>query len=123
MRKLLAALAVVVMTASMAQAQVITRDGSDFNGYANPHGCNIFVHDDLPAELHVNCLKVDGVARIRYRFLRDVDGQFAPADVDVEWAKHGAGSSASVRWMVPTPRTVRVVVTGYVHIISVTWHQ
>jgi hypothetical protein len=123
MKKLLAVLAAMVVLTGTAQAQVITREGSDYNGYANPDGCNILVHTDEPAELHVNCKKVDGVARIRYRFLRDVDGEFKPADVSVDWEKHGAGSSASVRWMVPTPRTVRVVVTGYVHIVSVTWDQ
>ena len=123
MKKLLAALAVVVMTASMAQAQTLVRDGSDYNGAANPDGCNILVHADEPTALHVNCKKVDGVARIRYRFLRDVGGQFSPADVSVDWDKHSAGSNASVRWMVPTPRTVRVVVVGYVHINSITWDQ
>jgi hypothetical protein len=111
--------AVLVLALALpASAQVITREGSDYDGAANPDGCNILVHADEPSALHVNCKKTDGgVARIRYRFLRE------PADVSVDWDKHSAGSHASVSWRVPTPRTVRVIVRGYVHINSVTWEQ
>lgn len=129
MRKLMvaaAALAVLALAAP-AQAQTIVRDGADYSGYANPNGCEILVHTDRPAaanDLHVKCtpsVGADGPARIRYRFLRDVGGEFRPADVEVEYK--AIRGDASVRWMVPTPRTVRVIVRGYVHIQSVTWTQ
>lgn len=126
MRRLVASLIVggaLIMSALPASAQTIVRDGADYNGIANPHGCIIKVHEDLPGSLHVNCSKADGPARIRYRFLRAVGGQFAPADVTVDWEKRGDGGEASVSWMVPVPRTVRIKVRGYVHIHSVTWTQ
>ena len=118
-------IAVVVLgVATTAHAQTITRDGSAYSGYANPHGCNILVHEDIPTVLHVNCTKGDGgPARIRYRFLRADGGTFDPADVSVDWEKRGSGADARVRWMVPVPRTLRVLVWGYVHINSVTWTQ
>lgn len=127
MKKLLAitALLLVSILTTTASARVITRDGSDYNGYAATE-CGIFVHSNSPSELHVGCRNSDENARIRYRFLRDVDGQFAPADVDVAWERHGGDcSGVGVRWMVPTPRTVRVIVPAgcYAHILSVTWDQ
>jgi hypothetical protein len=127
MKRTIAVLAALVLSATAAQAQVITRDGSAYSGYANPGGCVIFVHDDRDqTELHVNCAESELAARIRYRFLRDVDGMFAPADVTVDWSRHGGQcEGVRVRWMVPTPRTVRVIVPAgcYAHIHSVTWDQ
>jgi len=122
-RTFLTSLVLVGLFALPAQAQTITKVGSNYSGIANPGGCKIFVHDDLPDVLHVNCKDATAPARIRYRFLRDVGGQFGEADVSVDWEKRGEGGAASVRWMVPTPRTLRVVVRGYVHINSVTWTQ
>lgn len=120
---LLALLLVGVMSTA-AVGQTIVREGSAYSGIANPGGCVVLVHEDEPSALHVNCNKGDGrPARIRYRFLRDVGGQFNLADVEVDWEKRGEGGNAVVRWMVPTPRTVRVKVWGYVHINSVTWTQ
>ena len=87
---MLAAALVVGLATPPASAQVIVRDGADYDGYANPNGCNI--RHEGSTELHVNCRWVegDGGARIRYRFLKDVGGKFAPADVRVITDDHGA---------------------------------
>lgn len=111
--------------------QPITRYGVDYDGAANPGVCVLKSHEPVPTSLHVNCKHADEAARIRYRFLRAEGGKFAPADVTVEFSKtHGKPRSAAcqgrgVRWMVPTPRTVRVIVPAgcYIHIDSVTWDQ
>lgn len=131
MKRLVAFAAVLVMAlAGSVQAKTIVRDGSDYNGYANPNGCEIFVHDDKPTELHVKCTQgvgATGKARIRYRFLRDVGAQFRPADVSADIKINGGDNcnASNVRWMVPIPRTVRIIVPFrcYVHIRSVTWRQ
>jgi hypothetical protein len=73
----------------------------------------------------VDCSDATEPARIRYRFLKDVGAKFRPADVSVEVKYNGGKGEAEIRWMVPVPRTVRVVIPVglYVHIRSVTWKQ
>jgi hypothetical protein len=122
---LLAAVTVVAIAAYARASHPVVRTGADYDGYANPNGCSIFVHKGS-TELHVGCSKADGKARIRYRFTRasGFPGAFAPASVDVDWIVHGGDCDKRVRWMVPTPRTLRVVVDDcYVHIRSVSWVQ
>jgi hypothetical protein len=128
MRKIVIALAVaaVTVTAWPANAKTITRPGASYNGYANPGGCTIFEHPDRDPSSTVGCRQSDRAARIRYRFLRDLGGTFEPAAVSVRWARHAETCvKRDVRWMVPSPRTLRVIVPAgcYLHIVSVTWTQ
>lgn len=127
LRKLLIlATALVMFIPAAAQAKTIVRDGADYSGYANPGSCRITTHAPNLNELHVGCRNSDKAARIRYRFLRDVGGTFAPANVSVHFTRHaGDCSGNNVRWMVPVPRTLRVIVQPgcYIHIVSVTWTQ
>lgn len=123
-----AALVIVAGFATTAQAVTITRDGSDFNGFANPGNCRILVHDDQPTVLHVNCAKDDvtAPARIRYRYLKslDVRHSFARFFGDIE-KRGGTGEVTDIRWLCEPdgPRTGRIVVPVglYVHINTVTW--
>jgi len=124
MKRVFLALAIVVGMASVANAQVITRDGSDFNGAANPGGCVIMVHDNQPTELHVNCKHSDAPARIRYRYLKPIIK--GPAEFGGTVVKHGGtGTVSDVRWMADpdAPRTGRVVIPAgfYGHIVKVRW--
>lgn len=118
------ALATLAIAAPAQAQKPVYRNGSDYDGYANPGGCSIFVHSGS-TELHVGCRQSDKPARIRWRFLKAYQGEFKPAYVDVDYNVHGGTCEKKVRWMVPTPRTLRVVVPVgcYLHIESVTWAQ
>ena len=127
MRKLIAIgiAAALGLMAGPASGQVIVRDGVDYDGIS-PGECTVFVHDDQPTELHVNCRRSTTNARVRYRFLRSSGGTFDPANVRVYWDEHGGDCSHSgVRWMMPVPRTLRVLVAPgcYAHILQVRWKQ
>lgn len=124
---LLVAILVTSATAAIA-AGPITREGSASSGVKNPNGCEVLVHPDKPAELHVKCTQAvgaSGPAFVRYRFLKDVGGVRAPATIssDVKTiSQHGDCSVTT--WQGPV-RTLRIRVTlgCYVHIRSVTWQQ
>lgn len=121
----LLAAGMLVGSASAAQALIIERDGADYNGYANPGGCEIFVHTDRKVtDLHVDCSDSDQAARIRYRYLRELDVRKGPGEFTAVVKKNGGeGTVSDIRYMATpdSPRTGRVVIPAglYVHIISV----
>jgi hypothetical protein len=116
----------LLMQTAQAQAVTIRRDGSDYNGYANPGGCRILVHDDLPTVLHVNCKDATAPARIRYRYLKSLDvvHSWARFTGDIE-KRGGTGDISEIKWLCEPdgPRTGRIIVPVglYVHINTVTW--
>jgi len=119
--------ALVAMTfmAGTAQAKTIVRDGADANGWANPGGCVIFVHEGS-TELHVNCRQSTEPARIRYRYLKSLDVVHSFASFKGVIEKHGGeGEVGAIRWLCEPdgPRTGRVIIPAglYVHIVEVTW--
>jgi len=130
MRKLIVGtvLAALMGMAQVAEAHVIERDGASADGWANPGGCHIFVHEGS-GELHVNCKGSDYPARIRYRYLKDRGVKHTHAKFSGVVDKHGGtGTVKSIRWLCkpdPGPRTGRVIIPAglYVHIVSVRWEH
>ena len=124
----IALMLVTVVFVSFARANVgVTRSGLDYNGTRNPGNCEI-LNDG--GELHVKCTKkagANGPAFIRYRFLKDVGGQRAPATVSAT-IKNWVGQPCVAKWMSDykqAARTLRVKVPAgsYCHIVSVSWSQ
>ena len=115
----------LTMLAGTAFAAVgnITRLGVEYNGAANPGGCDVGPDDVHPTELRVDCsarTDATAAARIRYRFLKDVGVVRAPATVSAD-IHQIRGAECTVSWRGPV-RTLRVVVPlgSYCHIRTAT---